>query len=177
MSTSFARNLIESRQLAHVEGLDIAYETSYRALRAAAFTAGGGGNQLLGEAHGTYVAFRRMLLREKLLAAVAGATVGAGGALHYGDAGARFALDACGDLEAPVAVSAPAEADADASGGSRAGYAQWRRALASRRFEHRRAAVETDLIRSLAVRSFPRGRRGVGALAPPSYPLPPRPAP
>ena len=177
---AFARNLIESRQLAHVEGLDIAYETSYRALRAAAFAAGGGGNQLLGEAHGTYVAFRRILLREKLLAAVAGATVDSSGAFNYADAGARFGLDTCGALDAPVALSAPAEADV--SDGGRAGYAQWRRALASRRFENRRAAVETDLIRSLAVRLLLLcSRRGcllpstclASYLAPPS----PRPSP
>ena len=54
---------IEARQLAHLNVLDAAYEDGYAALRLRTGT----GSTLLSDSHGAYTAFRRLLLRRKLL--------------------------------------------------------------------------------------------------------------
>jgi len=144
-ASALATAVVEARQYELLKDLDTAFFEGFTAAREAA------GQDLhvanpLADGYGPYLAFRRELLRMKLV----GEHAQRRDMGHY-HAKNRFSLGACGDVAAPARESIPITSAPDTIAPQLQGsYAAWRRNLLALRFERRRAALGEEVVRRIA---------------------------
>ena len=120
-----ALSILEARQHAHLIGVDAAYVEGYTVLREAAGQDLSAAN-LLADSYGQYNAFRRALLKDRLVDIAQSASETGSFTRHN-----RFILGPSSvmQIDVPTAASVPVTAGPYSSGVLSQSYLSWRRAL------------------------------------------------